>query len=155
FLDDIILIDELLEYTAKRLLGDLQDVEQVCNLHARVAVDKMQHAMVRAAKSKLLQHLVGVADEVAIGEEQEFDEVPDRLRRLGTCRLRRGARPAGCRHAGVSHGPSFRSAILTYFVLFVTQRGYFATGSCPRRFGAMVAPVVEPRSHEPAEPYRD
>ena len=80
-LHHVALVDQLLEHAAERLLGDLQDVEQVGDLHARIAVDEMQHAVVRAAEAELGQHLVGVADEVAVGEEQELDEVPDRLAR--------------------------------------------------------------------------
>ena len=34
-LHDIALVDELLEHAAERLLGDVQDVEQVGDLHAR------------------------------------------------------------------------------------------------------------------------
>ena len=78
-LHDVALVDQLLEHAAERLLGDLQDIEQLGDLHARIAVDEMQHAVVRAAEAELGQHLVGIADEVAIGEEQELDEVPARL----------------------------------------------------------------------------
>jgi len=33
----------------------------------------MQHAVMGAAKSEFRQDIVGIADEVAIGEEQELD----------------------------------------------------------------------------------
>jgi hypothetical protein len=40
-----------------------------------------------AAEAELRKHMIGVADEVAIGEEQELDDIPDRLvrtvRRIG------------------------------------------------------------------------
>ena len=39
--------------------------------------------MMRAAEAELFEHMVGIADEVAIGEEQELDNVPDRLVRRG------------------------------------------------------------------------
>ena len=39
----------------------------------------MQHPMMRAAEAELLQHMVRVGDEVPVGEEQQLDEVPDRL----------------------------------------------------------------------------
>ena len=44
-----------------------------------MAVDEMQHAVMRAAEAEFGERLVGIADEVAIGEEQQFDQVPDRL----------------------------------------------------------------------------
>jgi hypothetical protein len=33
-----------------------------------------------AAEGELAQDLVGIADEIAVGEKQEFDDVPHRLR---------------------------------------------------------------------------
>ena len=41
-LHDIALVQELLEHPAERLLGDAQDVEQVGDLQAGIAVDEMQ-----------------------------------------------------------------------------------------------------------------
>ena len=49
-LQNVTFVDELLEDAAERLLGDAQNVEQVGDLHAGIAIDEMQHAMVRAAK---------------------------------------------------------------------------------------------------------
>src|SRR2546430_475533 len=91
---DVALVDQLLEHAAKRLLGDLEDVEQRRNLHARVAIDEMQHPVMRAAEAELRQHVVGVADEVAIGKKQELDHVPDRLAARFRVGLGRGG-PAG------------------------------------------------------------
>jgi len=81
-LHHITFVDELFEHAAERLLGDLQDIEQVRNFHAGIAVDEMQHAVMGAAEAELGQNLVGIADEVAIGEEQELDEVEIGLARL-------------------------------------------------------------------------
>jgi len=78
-LHHIALVDQLLEHAAERLLGDLQNVEQVGNLDAGIAVDEMQHAVMRPAETELGQHLVRVGDEIAVGEEQELDQVPARL----------------------------------------------------------------------------
>src|SRR5262245_44471722 len=78
-LHHVALVDELLEHAAERLLGDLEDVEQLRNLHAGIAVDEMQHPVMSAPEIEFRQHVVGIADEVAIGEEQELDDVPDRL----------------------------------------------------------------------------
>ena len=80
FLDHIAFIDELFEDAAERLFGDPQNVEQVGNLHAGIAVDEMQHAVVRAAETELGQNFVGVADKIAVGEEQKFDQIEIRLR---------------------------------------------------------------------------
>ena len=85
FLHHIAFVDQLLEHAAERLFGDLQNVEQVGNLHAGIAVDEMQHAMMRAAEAELGQHFVGIADEIAIGEEQQLDEVE-----IGFADARRG-----------------------------------------------------------------
>ena len=38
----------------------------------------MQHAMMGAAETVGLEQPVGVADEIAIGEEQQFDQVEQR-----------------------------------------------------------------------------
>jgi hypothetical protein len=69
------------------MLGDFENIEQLGDLHSRIAGDEVQHAVVRAAEAERDQNLVGVADEVAIGKEEELDQVPARLpgcrRRLG------------------------------------------------------------------------
>ena len=82
-LHHIALVDELLEHAAERLLGDLENVEQFRNFHAGIAVDEMQHPVVRASEAELRQHVVGIAGEVAIGEEQQLDDVPDGLAPTG------------------------------------------------------------------------
>jgi hypothetical protein len=69
-LHDVAFVDELLEHAAERLLGDLQDIKQLGDFHAWVAIDEVQHAVVRAAETQPLQNLVGVADEVAVGKEE-------------------------------------------------------------------------------------
>src|SRR5690606_36454576 len=74
-LHDVALFNEIAQHASEALLGDLEDVEQVRDAHAGVAVDEMQHAMMRAAEAQPREALIGVADEVAIGEEQELDEV--------------------------------------------------------------------------------
>ncbi len=39
-----------------------------------MAIDEMQHAVMRAAEAEILQDRVGVAGEIAIGEEQQLGE---------------------------------------------------------------------------------
>ena len=93
FLHDVAFIDQLLEDATERLFGDFQHIEQFGDLHAGIAVDEVQHAVVGAAEAELFQHLVRITDEFTIGEEQKFDEVPARLSiRHGTLGSRRGAR---------------------------------------------------------------
>src|SRR5262249_34679935 len=71
-LHDIALVDELFQHAAKALLGDLQDVEQIGDPQARMSGDEVQYAMMGAAEAEVPQNRVGVAGEVAIGEEQQF-----------------------------------------------------------------------------------
>ena len=141
-LHHVALVDELLEHAAERLLGDLQHVQQVGNLHAGVAIDEMQHPVVRPAEAELGQHVVRIADEIPVGEEQKLDDVPDRLGpEFGA--------PAEAALVGW-RGVKFTSAILTYFGLIVTQRRDFTKGSYRRaRFGGCLEPPREARSHGP------
>ena len=39
----------------------------------------MHDPVMRPAESEGLEHLVGIADKVPIGEEQEFDDVPTKF----------------------------------------------------------------------------
>jgi len=73
------LVDQLLEHAPERLFGDLQNHQQVRNLDAGIAVDEVEHPMMGAAEAEFSEHVVGVTDKVAVSEEQEFDNVPDRL----------------------------------------------------------------------------
>src|SRR6185437_2330348 len=95
-LHDISLVEQLLEDASERLLGDPQHVEEIGDLQAGVAVDKMQHAVMGAAKTECFQFVVGIADEVAIGKKQKLDEVPaqasDGRRRAPLARLGAGSR---------------------------------------------------------------
>ena len=88
-LHDIAFVDQLLEYAAERLFGDFQDVEQLGDFHTWVAIDEMQDPVVGAAKAELVQHLIRIADEVAVGKEQKLDQVP-----VGLARFRCAPRPA-------------------------------------------------------------
>src|SRR5665213_14551 len=78
-LNHVALIDQLLEHAAERLFGDVEDFQQVSDLHAGIAVDEMQHTVMGAAEGELAQHLVRIADEIAVSEEQQLDDVPGRL----------------------------------------------------------------------------
>ena len=76
---DEILLDQLLEHPVEALLGDAQDVEELGDGQARLAVDEMQDAVMGAPETVLVQDPVGIADEVAIGEEEQLDQVVGRL----------------------------------------------------------------------------
>src|SRR6202042_166366 len=80
-LHDIAFVEQLLQDAPERLLGDSQHVEQVGNLQPGIAVDEMQHPVVRATKAKGLKLVIGVADEIAVGEKQKLDDVPAQGRR--------------------------------------------------------------------------
>src|SRR4029077_4765200 len=119
-LDDVALVDKLLEDAAERLLGDFQNVEQLSDFHTRVAINEMQHAMVRAAKAELVQKLIGVADEVAVGKEQKLDEIPIGLARIGALGHRRG-------------GPVFARRCQTDVGHYVSTIDIFRFGCYPQR----------------------
>ncbi len=69
-------IDELLQDAGETLLRDAQDVEQIRHPEARPPVDKVQHAVMGPAETEFFQHIVGLAGEIPVGEEQKLDE-PD------------------------------------------------------------------------------
>ena len=68
-------LDQFLQDAVEALLGDLQDVEQFGDRQARAAVDEMQDAVMGAAEAVFGEDAVGIADEIAIGEEQKLDQV--------------------------------------------------------------------------------
>ncbi len=127
FLHDIAVIDQLLEHAAEGLLGDFENVEQVGNLHAGIAVDEMQDAVMRAAEPELDQDLVRVADEIAVGEEQELDQVPVRLRLRRCCRPGRRAGCAGLLDVVIPMS-AIMSALLTYFPLLDNPKSAMSHG---------------------------
>ena len=45
---------------------------------------EVHHAVMRAPEPEFSQHSIGITDEIAVGEEQQFDNVPARLRRPGS-----------------------------------------------------------------------
>ncbi len=73
-LHDPSLIDELFEDAGQALLGDLEDLEQVGHAQRRVAVDEMQHAVMRPTEREFGKHRVRLPRKIAVGEEQQLDE---------------------------------------------------------------------------------
>src|SRR5450759_2410188 len=120
------LIDQLLEHAAERLFGDVEDLQQVGDLHAGIAVDEMQHPVMGTPEGELGEHLVRIADEIAIGEEQQLDDVPDRLGRR-----RRGARALGqAARRGGNLGAHIYVSHVDIFWFYVTKRCPGTKGSC-------------------------
>ena len=115
-LHDIALVDQLLQHAAQALLGDVEDVEQIGDAQARMAIDEMQHAVMGAAEIEIGEDGVGIAGEIAIGEEQQLGEFEQlRLRRSAALRA---APPLPRRLVSALTAPvrgSFRSVMLTYF----------------------------------------
>ena len=68
---------------AKRLLGDTQDVEEIGDLEAGIAVDEMHDPVMGAAEAENFEFIIGVTDEVAIGKEQQLDDIPAQFVRPG------------------------------------------------------------------------
>lgn len=72
---DEVLLDELLQDPVEALLGDPQNVQEFRDGQARVAAHEVQNPVMGPAEAVLVQDPVRIADEVAIGEEEQFDEV--------------------------------------------------------------------------------
>ncbi len=143
-------IDELLQHPPEALLGDLQDVEQVGDADARMAVDEMHHPVMRPPEAVAQQRRVRVGDEIPVGEEEQLDEGDLRLLadRDGSRHHRRGFRPCG----RTSPPLKFTSAMLTYFRSFVTETGLAAKGM--NRCALASFPCFFAESLESAAPYR-
>jgi hypothetical protein len=127
FLHDVAFIDQLFEHPTERLFGDFENVEQFRNLHAGIAVDEMQHTVVSASETELIQHLIRIADEIAIGEEQKLDEIPIRFPALGGLDWRSGAGLARGRQTDVSHYVSYID--IFRFDCYPQKRNLAATSS--------------------------
>ena len=76
-------IDKILHHPVEALLGDAQDIEEFCDGEARLAHHEVQHAMMGAPESMRRQEPVRIADEVAVGEEKQLDEIDHRRRVVG------------------------------------------------------------------------
>src|SRR5690242_15644322 len=84
----------------------------------------MQHPVMGTPETKLQKHLVGVTDEVTIGEKQQLNDVPNRLRRRPARRTafcRPCARNSDLAHIYVSH--------IDIFCFYVTKTASETKGS--------------------------
>jgi hypothetical protein len=75
------------QHARQTLLRDLQDFQEIGDAHARIAVNEIQHAVMGAPETDFGEDAIGLADEVAIGQEEGFDE-PERVSTRGVKPLR-------------------------------------------------------------------
>ena len=111
----------MLQNATERLLGDAQDVQEIGDLQAWVAVDEMQHAVMRTSEAEGLELVIGVADEIAIGEKQQLDDVPAQAR-CGAGRSLAERVSFGFEPAPADGLDKIMSAILTYLGFNVTKQ---------------------------------
>jgi hypothetical protein len=97
-LQDELLPDQLAEDAAQALLGDAQDRQELADGHLRVSSDKMNDAMMGAAKTVSRQDCVGLGGEITIGKKQQLDPLPHLLLGYG----RRMSRQIYVRHIDLS-----------------------------------------------------
>ena len=97
-LPDEVLPNQLAKNSAQTLLGDAQDCEELADGDPRVSSDKMDDAMMGAAKTVSRQDRVGLGGEITIGKKQQLDPLPHLL--LGYSR--RVSRQIYVRHIDLS-----------------------------------------------------
>ena len=102
-LHDIAFVDQLLEHAAKRLLGNLQNLQQLRNFHAGIAVDEMQDTVMGAAEAELRQHFVRIADKIAVGEKQQLNKIEIKCVRRRSGVERRSGRAGASYDADIGH----------------------------------------------------
>lgn len=72
-LPDEVLPNQVAEDAAQALLGDAQDSEELADGHPRMLSDKMDDAVMGAAKAVLRQDRVGLGGEITISKKQKLD----------------------------------------------------------------------------------
>jgi hypothetical protein len=70
------------QHARQTLLGDAKNIEQIRNRHAGPEIDEVDHPVMRTPESLHVEQRVGVADEVAIGEEKQPHHVDGHLREI-------------------------------------------------------------------------
>gem|GEM_PF-6524 len=68
-------IHELFQNPPEALLGNPQYAEEIGDHDARVALDKMQHTVMRPAEVELGQDIVRITGKILVGKEQELDQI--------------------------------------------------------------------------------
>jgi hypothetical protein len=70
---DVFLLEQVLQHATDRLLGDLQDRQQMADRLAGMTADEIERAVVAPAELVALELLVRFEGEVAIGIEHQLD----------------------------------------------------------------------------------
>ncbi|MCY1240763.1 hypothetical protein D9M72_536250 [compost metagenome] len=119
----------MLEHAGEALLGDLQRVQEVGDGHAGLAVDEMDDPVMRPPKAALFEDRIRVGGEVAIGKEEQLDDLEiDRVIIGGGIGEIPGVLFGLAGHAVISFQPDCNlrnirkntSALLTYFYRIVS-----------------------------------
>jgi hypothetical protein len=82
-LQNELLPNQLAEDSAQALLGDAQGDQEFADGHLGVSSDKMNDAVMGAAKTVPRQDRVGLGGEITIGKKQQFDPLPHLLLSYG------------------------------------------------------------------------
>src|SRR5262249_2506675 len=69
---DVALLQEILQHPGDRLLGDLQDRQEMSHGVPGMAADEIERAVMRPAELIVLELLVGLEREVAVGVEHQL-----------------------------------------------------------------------------------
>jgi hypothetical protein len=75
-LQDEALPYQLAEDAAQALLGDAQDCQELADGHLRVSSDKVDDAVMGAAKTVPREDRIGLGGEITIGKKQQLDPLP-------------------------------------------------------------------------------
>lgn len=65
-------VDQLLEDTRQRLFGDFENIEELGDAQAGIAVDEMKDPVMGAAEIILSEHLVRITSKIPVSEEKEL-----------------------------------------------------------------------------------
>jgi hypothetical protein len=103
-----LLPNQLAEDAAQALLGDAQDRQELADGRLRVSSDKMDDAVMGAAKTVSRQDRVGLGGEITIGKKQQLDPLPHLLLGYG----RRMSRQIYVRHIDLSRNLWHLSGVL-------------------------------------------
>ena len=87
---DEVLVDEFSQHAVQALLGDPQYLQKLGDRQPRPPADKIEDAMMGAPKSISFEQPIGVADEIAIGEKEQFDQIIHRLFAAARCAVEAG-----------------------------------------------------------------
>ena len=71
---DEVLVDEFAQYAVEALLGDPQDLQELGDREPRPSADKIEDSMMSAPEPISFEQPIGVSDEIAVGEKEQFDQ---------------------------------------------------------------------------------